>query len=102
MATNRKNRNFAIPAAAPAMPVKPNNAAIIAITKKIAAHLNMRVSPPSVYLIFGTLLRLWERYLFGEAKSLGSCARRDSAKIPLGFSMRPAMLPSEGVVSFSY
>jgi hypothetical protein len=41
-ATNRPNRNLAIPAAAPAIPVKPRSAATIAITKNINAHLNMK------------------------------------------------------------
>jgi hypothetical protein len=38
---NRKNRNFAIPAAADAIPVNPNKAAISAITRKINAHFNI-------------------------------------------------------------
>ena len=38
---NRKKRNLAIPAAAAAMPVNPNNAATSAITKKITAQRNM-------------------------------------------------------------
>ena len=38
---NRKKRNLAIPAAATAMPVNPNNAATSAITKKITAQRNM-------------------------------------------------------------
>ncbi len=41
MAMNRKNRKRAISAAAPAMPVKPNSAAMIAITRNIAAHFNI-------------------------------------------------------------
>jgi hypothetical protein len=36
----RKNRNFAIPAAAAAMPVNPNNAATSAIIRKIKAQRN--------------------------------------------------------------
>ena len=36
-----KNRILAIPAAAAAMPVNPNKAAISAITKKIAAHFSI-------------------------------------------------------------
>lgn len=36
-----KNSVLAIPAAPAAMPVNPNIAAIIAITRKIADHLNM-------------------------------------------------------------
>jgi hypothetical protein len=36
-----KNRVLAIPAAPAAMPVNPNIAAIIAITRKIADHLSM-------------------------------------------------------------
>jgi len=36
-----KNIILAIPAAAAAMPPKPNNAAIIAITKKASAQRNM-------------------------------------------------------------
>src|SRR5207302_69211 len=38
---NRKKRNFAIPAAAAAMPVNPNNAATSAMTRKITAQRNM-------------------------------------------------------------
>src|SRR6266566_4262928 len=41
----RPNRNFAIAAAPAAMPVNPNSAATIAITKKITAQRNI-VSPP--------------------------------------------------------
>jgi hypothetical protein len=41
MTRKRKNRNFAIPAAAEAMPVNPNNAATSAIIKKINAQRNM-------------------------------------------------------------
>jgi len=37
----RKKRNFAIPAAAAAMPVNPNSAATRAITKKITAQRNI-------------------------------------------------------------
>jgi hypothetical protein len=37
----RKNRNFAIPAAAAAMPVNPNNAATSAMIRKITAQRNM-------------------------------------------------------------
>lgn len=36
-----KNNTFAIEAAPAAIPVKPNNAAIIAITKKITAYLSI-------------------------------------------------------------
>jgi hypothetical protein len=39
--TKRKKRNFAISAAAPAIPVNPSNAAMTAMMKKIAAHLNI-------------------------------------------------------------
>ena len=42
---NRKNRNFAIPAAAAAIPVNPNSAATKAITKKIAVQRNMFLPP---------------------------------------------------------
>src|ERR1700716_1977732 len=35
---NRKNKNFAIPAAAEAMPVNPNNAATSAIIRNITAQ----------------------------------------------------------------
>ena len=38
---NRKNRNFAIPAAATAMPVNPKTAATNAIIKKIKAQRNI-------------------------------------------------------------
>ena len=41
---NRKNRNLAMPAAAEAIPVKPNSAATSAITKKIAAHFNILIT----------------------------------------------------------
>ena len=41
----RPNRNFAIAAAPAAMPVNPNNAATIAIIKKITAKRTI-VSPP--------------------------------------------------------
>src|SRR5436309_1860192 len=44
MAMNRKKRNRAMSAAAPAMPVNPNSAAMIAITRNIAAHFNMFAS----------------------------------------------------------
>ena len=40
----RKNRNLAMPAAAEAIPVKPNNAAISAMTRKIAAHFNIWIT----------------------------------------------------------
>ena len=43
---NRKNRNFAIDAAAPAMVVKPNTAAMSAMTRKINDHLNMKYAKP--------------------------------------------------------
>lgn len=39
-----KNNILAIPAAAPAIPPKPNRAAINAITKKITAHFNITIS----------------------------------------------------------
>jgi hypothetical protein len=39
---NTANKIFAIEAAPAAKPVNPNNAAIIAIIKKIADHLSMR------------------------------------------------------------
>jgi hypothetical protein len=38
---NKKNNNFAIPAAATAIPVNPKIAAMIAMTKKMAAQVNM-------------------------------------------------------------
>jgi hypothetical protein len=41
---NKKNNIFAIPAAATEIPVKPNTAAIIAITKNMNAHDNMTIS----------------------------------------------------------
>lgn len=41
--------NFAISIAAPAIPIKPKNAAIIAITKNIPAHLNILTSPFTVF-----------------------------------------------------
>jgi len=41
----RPNRNFAMAAAPAAMPVNPNNAATIAIIRKITAQRNI-VSPP--------------------------------------------------------
>src|SRR5919109_1682054 len=43
---NRKNRTFAIPAAAPAMPVKPRIAAMIATMKNPIAQLS--IEPPTV------------------------------------------------------
>jgi hypothetical protein len=46
-ARNRKKRNFAIPAAAVAIPVKPKSAATSAITKNITAQRNM-IIPPSL------------------------------------------------------
>lgn len=45
------NRISAIPAAAPAIPEKPNNAAISATTKNIKAHFNIVFS--SIYLVVG-------------------------------------------------
>jgi hypothetical protein len=42
---NRKNKTFAIPADAAAMPPNPNTAAISAIIKKVTAQPNI-VSPP--------------------------------------------------------
>jgi hypothetical protein len=36
-----KNKIFAIPAAAPAIPAKPNTAAIIAMTKKMTTQVSM-------------------------------------------------------------
>ena len=45
-----KNRISAIPAAAPAIPVKPKSAATSAITKKITAHFSM-VLPSFHYLM---------------------------------------------------
>ena len=42
---NKKNNIFAIPAAATAMPPKPNAAAIIAMIKKTSAKLNMIYAP---------------------------------------------------------
>jgi hypothetical protein len=38
---NMKNRIFAIPAAATAIPVNPNNAAIRAITRNVILHLSI-------------------------------------------------------------
>jgi len=42
---NRKNKTFAIPADAAAMPPNPNTAVISAIIKKVTAQPNI-VSPP--------------------------------------------------------
>jgi hypothetical protein len=42
-----KNRIFAIPAAAAAMPVNPKSAAMIEMMKKKSAHLSMSVVPES-------------------------------------------------------
>ena len=39
-----RNRIFAIPTADPAMPPKPSTAAIMAMTKKVTAQLNMMLS----------------------------------------------------------
>jgi hypothetical protein len=44
----RKKRNFAIPAAAEAIPVNPNNAATSAITKKIKAQRNILLTSLNV------------------------------------------------------
>jgi hypothetical protein len=43
-AKKKKKIVFAIEAAPSAIPVKPNTAAIIAITKKIAVHFNIRMN----------------------------------------------------------
>jgi hypothetical protein len=40
-----KNRILAIPAAAPAIPPKPRNAAMIAIMKNVNAHRNNAYTP---------------------------------------------------------
>jgi hypothetical protein len=45
IAMKRKNRNFAMSAAAPAMPPKPRIAATIAMTMNIAAHFSMFFPP---------------------------------------------------------
>lgn len=42
---NIKNKTFAIPTAEATMPPKPNIAAMIAITKNIAAHRNIFFTP---------------------------------------------------------
>src|ERR1700752_4081204 len=47
--TNRKKSNFAIPAAAEAMPPNPNKAATKAITKNTTAQYSMEVPPVSTY-----------------------------------------------------
>jgi hypothetical protein len=39
-----KNRDLAMPAAAEAIPVNPNNAATSAITRKTAAHFNILIT----------------------------------------------------------
>ena len=44
MTRKRKKRNLAMPAAADAIPVNPNNAAASAITRKIAAHFNILIT----------------------------------------------------------
>src|SRR5438067_4894146 len=46
----RPNRNFAMAAAPAAIPVNPNSAAMIAITKKIMAQRNMS-SPPYTWIV---------------------------------------------------
>jgi hypothetical protein len=43
MTRKMKNRIFAIPVAAPAIPANPNTPAIIAMIKKINAHCNMMI-----------------------------------------------------------
>lgn len=43
--TNTKNRILAIPAAVPAIPVKPKIAAKIAIIKKVIDQLNITIPP---------------------------------------------------------
>jgi hypothetical protein len=45
MTRKTKKRIFAIPAAAPAMPPKPNRAAMSAITRNVTAHPNI-IFPP--------------------------------------------------------
>jgi hypothetical protein len=44
MTRNRKNRNFAIPAAATAMPVNPKSPAISAIIRKVMAQCNIMIT----------------------------------------------------------
>lgn len=56
-ARNRKKRNFAIPAAAVAIPVKPQSAATSAITKNITAQRNIKLPPSSAYSCVLTILR---------------------------------------------
>jgi hypothetical protein len=56
-ARNRKKRNFAIPAAAVAIPVKPKSAATSAITKNITAQRNTKLPPSSAYSCVLTILR---------------------------------------------
>jgi len=56
-ARNRKKRNFAIPAAAVAIPVKPKSAATSAITKNITAQRNIKLPPSSAYSCVLTILR---------------------------------------------
>jgi hypothetical protein len=46
---NRKNRNFAIPAAATAMPVNPKSPAISAIIRKVIAQFNILISSSTIY-----------------------------------------------------
>jgi hypothetical protein len=50
MTKNKKNKIFAIPAAATAIPPNPNAAAISAIIKKVNAHPNMMYPPYYFYL----------------------------------------------------
>src|SRR5437667_7730504 len=50
---NRKNKNFAIPADAAAIPPNPSTAAISAIIRKVTAQLNT-ISPPCYKRIAST------------------------------------------------
>src|SRR5215472_15357499 len=80
MARNRKNRNLAISVAAPAIPVKPNKAAMTAITRKIAAHLSILL-PPVVGLNFFSWRTLSNRAYFAEeGRSLGFYAQVAAGK----------------------
>ena len=56
----RKNRNFAIPAAANAMPVNPNKAATSGITRKITAQRNILNTSSDYYAAAPESARLIE------------------------------------------
>jgi hypothetical protein len=68
-ARKRKNRNFAIPAAAVAMPVKPKSAATSAITRNITAQRNIIIPPPFPDSVLVAILRAFQLPLNRTASS---------------------------------